>query len=166
MSSNDTDLQQLAASVQRLEDIEAIKVLKHKYGRAADPTMKADEMCALYVDDTVINIERFGRYEGLQAIRAFMEQNAFAWMFHCMIPQIVEVDGDGKHGSVKSYLWELATMPGRNGGEDVPLWCAGAYDDEVVKVDGEWKFKAVNLRLEVLSPYDKGWVKQRFVEMG
>lgn len=33
MSSNDTDLQQLAASVQRLEDIEAIKVLKHRHGR-------------------------------------------------------------------------------------------------------------------------------------
>ena len=166
MSSNDTELQQLAASVRRLEDIEAIKVLKHKYGRAADPTMKPDDMCALFVDDAVIDIERFGRFDGMQEIRAFMEQNPFAWMFHCMVPQIVEVDDDGKHGRIAAYLWELATMPGGDGGDDVPLWAAGVYDDEVMKVDGEWKFKTVNLRLEVLSPYDKGWVKQRFVEMG
>ena len=49
----DIDVQQLAARVQRLEDIEAIKLLIVRYAQGADRGNDTDIMLPLFADDGV-----------------------------------------------------------------------------------------------------------------
>jgi hypothetical protein len=164
MSAHGESHAELEAKVQRLEDIEAIKQLKTRYARAADPTMKIEQMISLFAEDAVVDIERFGRYEGRTAIYEFLKSPVFTWMFHCMIPQVIDVAADGRTARGSWYLWELANLPNAKTQQSDAVWIAGVYNDEFVKSDGQWKFKHLNLKLEMLSPYADGWAKKRFVE--
>ena len=74
-----------------------------------------------------------------------------------MNPQI-EVEGDRATG--RWYLLEPCTM--LEGGEQA-VWGAASYEEEYVKVKGEWKMQNLVLTPSFWSPFDHGWVKQRFV---
>lgn len=150
------------ARIQRLEDIEAIKEVKARYGQAADPTMNVDEMMSLFAEDAVLDIERFSVSEGTAEIRQFMAERGFLWMFHCMIPLFVKVSEDGRTARGGWKLWELGTMKDEQTGEPEAVWIGGVYDDEFVKENGEWKFKKVKLKMDLISPYSEGWAKKRF----
>ena len=68
----DVDVQQLAARVQRLEDIEAIKLLVVRYAQGADRGNDTDILSPVCADDGVWDGgERFGVYTGKEAIRQF-----------------------------------------------------------------------------------------------
>ncbi len=41
------------------------------------------------------------------------------------------------------------------------MWIGGTYDTELVKENGEWKFKQVNLSIKLLTPYTEGWAKKQ-----
>ena len=81
----EVDVQQLAARVQRLEDIEAIKLLVVRYAQGADRGNDPDIMVPLFADTGVWDGgERFGVYAGKEAIRQFLaESGAFiGWTLH------------------------------------------------------------------------------------
>lgn len=155
----------LAARIQRLEDIEAIKQLKARWGETIDANLGAAKIVAMFADDAVIDIERYGRHEGRVAIEKFFSQTRFTWMFHCFIPKVIEIAEDGRTARGRWRLWELGTKPRpvpNLPGE--PVWIGGNYDDDFVKIDHEWKFKTIRLKLEFISPYDQGWVKKPFAD--
>jgi len=159
------DVQQLAARVQRLEDIEAIKLLVVRYAQGADRGNDTDIMIPLFADDGVWDGgERFGVYTGKEAIRQFLsESGAFiGWTLHYMVSPAVEVDPHGKTAKAFWYLWETATMPNQETGEDDAFWIGGTYESELTKQhDGAWKFARVALTLKLLSPYKEGWAKKQ-----
>jgi hypothetical protein len=43
------------------------------------------------------------------------------------------------------------------------VWGTARYDDQYVKVGGEWKFETVNLVPVFWTPFEQGWVKKRTV---
>jgi ketosteroid isomerase-like protein len=149
--------------VQILEDIEAIKTVKGKYALYADPQTNAEGMASLYTEDGECVVERFGTFKGREEIRAFLSEENFTWMFHCIMPQTIEVHADGVTADAVFYLWELANHPNRDGGGDTAVWIAGKYNDTFKKVGGAWFIARSELKLEMISPYEKGWVKQRFI---
>ena len=72
----EVDVQQLAARVQRLEDIEAIKLLVVRYAQGADRGNDPDIMVPLFADTGVWDGgERFGVYTGKEAIRQFLAES-------------------------------------------------------------------------------------------
>ena len=154
----------LSARIQRLEDIEAIKWLIVQYARGADRNNDVNILMPLFTDDAVWDAgERFGRYEGKEAIRQFLlgSSSFIGWTLHYMVSPAVKMADDGKTAQAFWYLWETANMPHPQTRETEAMWIGGTYDTMLAKENGEWKFKRVNLNIKLLSPYTEGWAKKQ-----
>ena len=164
MSQQSESRGDLAARVQRLEDVEAIKWLIVRYAQGADRNNDVDVLMPLFADDAVWDAgERFGRYEGKEAIRQFLlgSGSFIGWTLHYMVSPAIKIADDGKTAQAFWYLWETANMPHPRTREPEAVWVGGTYDTTLAKQNGEWKFKRVNLNIKLLSPYGEGWAKRR-----
>src|SRR3989304_9663889 len=111
-------LESLAARIQRLEDIEAIKYLLIRYAQGSDKHNDPDIMVPLFPEDAVFDIgSGYGTYVGHETIRKFLEgaPNIIKWSLHYMISPLIEVADDVQTAKVFCYLWEIANMQNRNG---------------------------------------------------
>lgn len=162
-------LESLARRIQRLEDIEAIKHLLVLYAQGSDHKNDPDVMVPLFTEDGVFDIGTgYGTYVGHKAIREFLEgaPKIIDWSLHYMISPHIEVAEDGQTADVFCYLWEIANMPDGKGGLE-PVFIGGTYHNDAVRLpNGEWRFKVVRLRMEIMSPYSEGWVKKPFHDFG
>ena len=160
------ELRHLAHRLARLEEIDAICALKTQYGRYCDPVHDIDGMMGLFTKDAVFDIgEEYGTYNGHDEIRAFLEgaDDIVPWAIHYIVAPQIELSEDGQSAQGTWYLWQLATMPSPRGDGREPVWIAGIYRDDLVKVDGEWRFSKVALRMQIMSPYADGWVKTPWI---
>jgi hypothetical protein len=66
---------------------------------------------------------------------------------------IIKVDGERAHGSW--YLLGPFTL--RKGNR--AIWLAARYEDDYVKVNGQWKFKHLRAFSRMTAPYEKGWAE-------
>jgi len=149
----------LAERMRALEDIEEIKRLKARYAAACDNNYDADAIAALFIEDAVWDGGSLGKAEGREKIRKFFRRapEFFPFAIHHVINSMIEVDGDRAAG--RWYLLQPATMAKGN----QAVWLAAAYDDEYVRVGGQWRFKSLKVTANFLTPYEAGWVKQRFI---
>jgi hypothetical protein len=163
------DLENLAKRIQRLEDIEAIKYLLVLYAQGSDHKNDPDVMVPLFTEDGIFDIGTgYGTYVGHKAIREFLEgaTSIIDWSLHYMISPHIKVADDGQTADVFCYLWEIANMPDGKGGLE-PVFIGGTYHNDAVRLpNGEWRFKHVRLRMEIMSPYSQGWVKKPFHDFG
>ena len=44
------------------------------------------------------------------------------------------------------------------------MWLAARYEDEYVKVNGEWKCQHLKVFSSFMTPYEQGWVKKKFTQ--
>lgn len=148
----------LAARIQRLEDVEAIKRLKARYCLYVD-TGEPDKVADLFTADAVWDGGVVGRYEGREAIRAFMRDlpKFLSFALHHVMNPLIEVDGDQASGHW--YLIEPCTLAKT----DQAVWGTATYQDRYRREDGAWRFAAVTLRPEFWTPYDQGWARQKSV---
>lgn len=157
-------LESLAARIQRLEDIEAIRQLITRYAQASDKHNDPDLMLPLFAADGALDVgSGFGRFQGHEVLREFFLKapQIISWSLHYNVAPLIEIDEGGRTGHAFWYLWELANMPDLKTSEQVPVWIAGTYTSDIVKQeDGQWRFKEVRLRMELMSPYSEGWVKK------
>jgi SnoaL-like protein len=58
---------------------------------------------------------------------------SLAGVRHCSLKEVV--DGDGDHATMRSSYFTIKT-------DDAPpaIFVTGGYDDELVRVDGRWRF--------------------------
>ena len=101
MAQPPEDQSDLATRVQRLEDIEAIKWMIVRYAQGADQHNNVDIMLPLFADDAVWDAgERFGRYEGKQAIYEFLKGSGsfIGWTLHYMVSPAIKNCGRRKYG--------------------------------------------------------------------
>lgn len=152
----------LEARVRRLEDIEAIRLLKARYCDLCDRGYDADGLMELFTEDAVWDGGLFGRYEGTRRIRRFFEATGEIVRFakHYVTNSVIEVDGDGATG--RWYLLQTATMPSEAG--DRAVWGAARYDERYRRTPGGWKFTSVALEWDFWTPHDEGWVKLRYLQ--
>ena len=168
-SSQPLTLESLARRIQRLEDIKAIERLLILYAQGSDHKNDPDVMVPLFTEDGVFDVGTgYGTFVGHKAIREFLEgaPNIINWSLHYMISPLIEVAEDGQTADVFCYLWEIANMPNAKG-ELEPVLIGGTYHNDAVRLpNGEWRFKVVRLRMEIMSPYYEGWVKKPFHDFG
>ena len=152
---------ELEAKVRRLEDLEAIRRLKHLYAQYCDDGYDAPRLVELFLENAVWDGGMLGRFEGVEAIRKFFQSCAKVVPFaiHKVTNEIIDVDGDRATG--RWYLWEpLVFAKG-----DQAMWLAGRYDDVYRRVNGAWLFETVTVEVRMLSPYDQGFAKVRIAEL-
>lgn len=147
----------LAARIDRLESIEAIKQLKARYCAHCDDHYAPDAIAALFTEDAVWDAgEAFGTYHGREAIRAFFAgvSETITFAAHLVLNPVIEVDGDEARGR-----WRLI-MPCtvvENGAPEA-RWMVSSYDDRFVRRDGVWLFQSLEVRVNLVAPHLKGWV--------
>ena len=140
-----------------LEDIEAIKRLKVQYCIYVD-NYDAEGIVSLFTEDAVFDAGIRGRREGREELLNFFRgsRQRLPFYVHMVMNPMIDVDGDRAKGIW--YLFQASTMAEGN----QALWGSGRYDDDYVRIDGEWKIRNSNLNLFFWTPFDQGWVKKRF----
>ena len=149
----------LAARIQRLEDIEAIKQLKARYCSLCDDGYDADALAELFTEDAVWDGGALGVAVGREQIRRFFENTPKVMPFavHMVTNPSIEIEGDSARG--RWYLFQAATFKPA----DSAIWGSARYDEEYVRCDGEWKFRSLRLESRFWTPYAEGWDKRRSV---
>jgi len=137
-----------------LVEIEQIKVLKYRYARFLD-TKEWDALAALFVEEATTSYSG-GQlsYEGRDAIIGFLKQvlgSTEVLTTHFMGQPEIELTGPTSAKGTWA-LRDLVIFPEPPPGMSVRG--ASFYEDEYVKVGGEWRFKHTGYRRvwEEMSP--------------
>ncbi len=166
MSADSLMEQGVSERLARLEDIEAIRNLKSRYARLCDQRYDPDGIAALFSADGIWQADAFGvRNEGPAAIHAYMTNAStrIPWALHFVMDPVVEVAPAGQSAVGTWYLLVLCSMlSNEKPHEEEPVIMSGTYQDDFVKVDGEWRFKHLRAFVAQVSNLDQGWVKQRY----
>ena len=160
-------LGKLDARLTRIEDVDAIRRLIVTYARGCDRGNDPGIIGPCFAADGVWECKGFGRYQGretlAQALRGISGEKIW-WSLHYMISPFIDIAPDGKTATAFWYLWESATVPDPHTDEAEPHWIGGTYDCHCVKRDGQWLFQSMELKLNMVSPCQEGWVKAKFLD--
>jgi len=151
----------LAEKVQKLLDIEEIKKLHARYTFSIDEN-RWDDVLDLFTEDAVGDWGSGtegtrGRYEGKKDIVNFLDlAGKEAVMFrHMVIQPVIDIDGDQAHAQL--YMFGFGTYNLDEG--EIPAWTHGMYKNDLVRVDGKWKFSYLRYYFTFQTPFHDGWVK-------
>ena len=149
------DLAELTKRITVLEDIEAIKKVKARYCYICDDNHNPDDIVRIFAEDGIWEGADVGQHKGHAAIRKLFEgfRDRISFSQHNVWNPIIEVNGDRAKG--QWYLMGPFTMRKRNNA----VWLAARYEDDYVKINGEWKIQHLRAIGRMAAPYEKGWVK-------
>ena len=141
------DMTALERRITRLEDIEAIKQLKARYSHICDDMHNPDTIASVFAEDGIWESEAFGKAVGHQAIRKLFQgfKDMFSFSQHNMMNPIIEVTGDRATGIW--YIMGPWTLTKNN----KETWMALRYDDDYVKINGEWKYQHLRVVLRMTA---------------
>jgi hypothetical protein len=164
-------IEELRASVRDLErrlrvveDVEAIRNLKARYGELVDaryahgrPRERAEleplaqQIAALFTEDAVWDGgAALGLCRGRDAIRQRFLEPTLHFSWHYFVKPRIQVEADRARAS-----WDIlapCTTP-----DDRPHWMAGVEEDEYARVDGAWLHSRMQLRVVFMAPHERGW---------
>ena len=131
----------------RLEDIEAIKQLKARYCEICDDMHNPDKIAALFAEDAIWESGDFGKAQGHKAIQDLFRnfQKMFSFSQHNITNPIIEVDGNRATG-----IWYIMG-PWTYAESNEEKWLALRYDDDYVKVNGQWKYHHLRVALRMTA---------------
>ncbi|MGR9091972.1 MAG: nuclear transport factor 2 family protein [Gammaproteobacteria bacterium] len=141
------DMSALEQRITRLEDIEAIKQLKARYCVICDDLHNPDRIASVFAEDAIWESEAFGKAVGHDEIRALFQKfrDMFSFSQHNIMNPIIEVNGD--RATAMWYIMGPWTLTEDN----KETWMALRYDDDYVKIDGEWKYQHLRVVLRMTA---------------
>jgi uncharacterized protein (TIGR02246 family) len=128
--------EELAARVQRLEDIMAIHQLFIDYGHALDAG-DFDAYADLFAEEGEVLLGPMGRARGREEIKALMTKalsGGVGSSFHIISSPQVQLDGDRASSQV---MWSVVA---RDDNGRPSLTMIGHHRDDLVRENGRWKF--------------------------
>lgn len=146
-----TELQQIQVQLQRLNDLEAIRTLRHRYAYLANVVdgqlEDVEAFAGLFCVDGVLDIG-MGRAQGREEMAALLRAAAIDWQcaMHYMLNPLIDLQGDEAEGKV-SGLFAFTTQA-----RPQPVWFSNLYKDHYVRTDDGWKFKAVSVTTTFVDP--------------
>jgi hypothetical protein len=149
------EISELAKRITILEDIEAIKKLKARYCEICDDDHNPDRIVTIFAPDGIWEGAGVGEHRGHDAIRKLFQgfQERISFSQHNVMNPNIEVDGNRAKGTW--YFLGPFTM--RKGNR--AMWLAARYEDDYVKIDGEWKIQHLRAIGRMSAPYETGWAK-------
>ncbi len=138
---------ELEQRITQLEDIEAIKQLKARYCDICDDTHNPDRIASVFAADGIWEGGDFGQAQGHEAIQELFLgfRNMFTFSQHNISNPIIEISGNRATG-----IWYIMG-PWTLAEDNKEIWMAARYDDDYVKVDGEWKYQHLRVTLRMTS---------------
>ena len=137
----------LEQRIERLEDIEAIKQLKARYSHICDDDHNPKRIASVFAEDGIWESPDFGQAQGheeiIELFRGF--EKLFTFSQHNMMNPIIEVDGNNATG-----IWYIMG-PWTFAENDEEKWMALRYDDDYVKIAGEWKYQHLRVVLRMTA---------------
>ncbi len=145
----------LEKRIDRLESIEAIRNLKHRYMNYCDIGYPPSKLGPLFVDDAVWSSKEFGVHPNRRALETFFAgiSSQIVFAAHLAMNFIIDVDGD--HGTGKWRILMPCTM--MESGKKVSRWLLGDYDEVYVRRNGVWLFKSIDFVVNFNVPFDQDW---------
>ncbi len=157
--------------LQHLEDIEAIRQLKHFYcdrvdrGIGLGDRSALDELLSMFTSDIVADIAGLPVVEGIEAVSSLYTQTVpslLSWSQHRVMSELIDVRGDTATGQ-----WYLDCPVVFKAGNSLdlsgPSIILGRYHEQYRKEDGIWKWAALTANLDVIAPWDQGWAGAQYM---
>lgn len=157
-------VEELAARIKVLEDIEAIKKLKATYCYLCDAGLdnerNLNELIAHFAENARVDFglgpaSQFTGREGLKVFFGEVVPGAVSFCMHMVHNPIIDVNGDKAAGR---WYYEV---PATDASTNRAQWMAGIYEEEYVRENGEWKFSSIVTKWKYISPFDEGWAQNR-----
>lgn len=149
MSSDSPFSAEEIAELRRLLEIEKIRKVKLYYSQLMD-MRDIDGLIKICTDDCVCEYGPYGVWRGRQEIydgwKAVFKDGVPYGGFHATTNQWIELTSPTTALS-RSYLHDISNEPDPRAN---PVVWYGIYDEDYVKIDGEWKMRFC--RLEFLWP--------------
>ena len=141
------DMAALEKRITRLEDIEAIKQLKARYCHICDDDHNPETVKTVFAEDGIWESADFGTARGHAEISELFAnfRKMFNFSQHNIMNPVIEVDGDRATG-----IWYIMG-PWTYCENDDEKWLALRYDDDYVKIDGEWKYQHLRVALRMVA---------------
>src|SRR5690606_29552058 len=149
-----------ARQVQRVMDFHEIENLQSAYGYYAEKSLWSD-VATLFSRDGVLTVdgrEHAGPDHILTALQATGPEGPVkgALDSQLQLQPVIHVATDGRSARIRSRLLQLA-----RDAQGHPVWGAGIHENELVKEDGVWKFKRLQLHRTYKVRYEGGWAVPR-----
>ena len=148
----------LEARLREVEDKLAIQELMSLYCFHADNRDGAN-WSEVFAEDGVFEADLLGSWQGREAIKALRHRD---FAIHYNTNSIIKIDGDTAFGR---WLLFMPTSLDLEDGSHKPVWAAAKYENDLVRVNGAWKFKKVKLISIMWASFEEGWEKNRFSDM-
>lgn len=160
----------LAARLQRLEDLEAIRALKGLYTACADAKYSADHrrlpqdeidviarrQASVFTEDAVWDGGgQFGVQRGRAVIYENLRAGPWAFAMHHFLPQFIQVDGDTATGTWS--LWQVGTLTKG----DVSVFLSATTDDTYRRTADGWRQSEMRFSLKFMTPFDEPWSRRK-----
>lgn len=157
--------------IRHLEDLEAIRYLKHYHYChcldrlvAGDSNGLADTLSR--VSETIVADFTGGPLiEGKAAFTGFLTLGvpaALSWSQHRVMNEVIDIEGDRARAR-----WYLACPVRFKEGGSTGLagagFIEGRYDEELVREDGVWKWARITALLDVQADYAHNWQNASYV---
>ena len=150
------DKAELERRLTRMEDIEAIKQLKARYCDICDDDHNPAKITTLFVEDGIWEAGGFGKAQGHEGIRQLFQgfQKMISFSQHMVVNPQIEVNGN----TAKGTWYFLGPFTFRKNNE--AKWQAVKYEDDYVKVNGEWKYKHLRAHIRMAAAPNESWANK------
>lgn len=141
----------LAEKVQRLQDIEDIRALKHRYAQEANiingKSGNLPAFAALFAEDATFDVG-MGTATGPAEIEAMMKGLTTQWRtaMHYMLNPQITVKGDRAEGTIYG-LFAFTTED-----NPTPIWLSNIYTDSFVRTPQGWRFQSLRIENTFADP--------------
>lgn len=141
------DLVELEKRITRIEDIEAIKYLKAEYCDICDDLHNPDRIASVFAEDGIWESADFGQAQGHDEIRKLFQgfRDLFSFSQHNIMNPRIDVNGDRATG-----IWYIMG-PWTHTENKAEKWMTLRYDDDYVKIDGQWKYQHLRVALRMVA---------------
>jgi hypothetical protein len=129
--------------------------LGNHYANLCDDGFLAEELAESFTPDGIWTAEGFGPFEGREALIDFFNMLGAQSLFALHMIGNEEIDIDGDAAKMRWSAINVNTIKGDSGAKDD--WIFLRYDNDLVRVDGEWKFKRMSVTIRATGAHDAGW---------
>jgi len=148
----------MEAVVKELKAVREIMNLEAAYCYAAD-SYDGASFADVFTEDGVLDVVHMGKTVGREALQTICRDQfpiGFSFGMHFLHNPLIRVDGEKATG--KFYWHASITYKETN----TATWAAGTYDSQYIRTEEGWKIKEKVVHFFYDTPFDKGWVKERF----